>query len=84
METEGVPRLIRLLIQYSVHYEMVMTASDFFVRRTGAILFNIEWVKKWKYLIIRMFQTIFNWDEKVTNFPNEKAHTGHSLSLDVG
>ncbi|MGN7402671.1 glycerol-3-phosphate dehydrogenase/oxidase [Cytobacillus praedii] len=69
---EGLPLFIRLLIQYSVHYEMTMTASDFFVRRTGAMLFNIEWVKKWRQPIMKEFESIFKWEKEFAERNNKE------------
>lgn len=71
-ETEGLPLFIRLLIRYSVYYEMTMTASDFFVRRTGALLFNIEWVKKWRKPIMKEFESIFKWEKELVERNNKE------------
>ncbi|MBP2241784.1 glycerol-3-phosphate dehydrogenase [Cytobacillus eiseniae] len=71
-ETEELPRFIRLLIQYSVKYEMVMNVSDFLVRRTGAILFDIQWVKKWRKSIEEEFRKIFKWNEETVESNNKE------------
>ena len=35
-------------ILYSIHHEMTMTPSDYFIRRTGNLYFNIQLVDKYK------------------------------------
>lgn len=42
------PLEVSVPLLYAMKHEMAVTLEDFFVRRTGALLFNIDWVKKWK------------------------------------
>ncbi|MBM7692494.1 glycerol-3-phosphate dehydrogenase [Peribacillus deserti] len=49
---------------YAVEKECIANAVDFFLRRTGALLFNISLVKKWKGNVIRALADIFHWSEK--------------------
>lgn len=45
------PLAIKLLVHYAMMYEMAMTPEDFFTRRTGASLFNVDWKKKWEQAV---------------------------------
>lgn len=42
------PREVSVPLRYAMEHEMAVTLEDFFVRRTGALLFDIDWVRKWK------------------------------------
>lgn len=47
-EVIGLPLEVSVPLRYAMEHEMAVTLEDFFVRRTGALLFDIDWVKKWK------------------------------------
>ncbi|QQE77595.1 glycerol-3-phosphate dehydrogenase/oxidase [Alicyclobacillus sp. SO9] len=51
---------------YGLDNEMVMTPSDFFIRRTGAMFFHIDWVQKWKVPVINYMAKVLNWSENET------------------
>lgn len=61
-ETE-LPMSIKLILQYAIKYEMAMTPVDFFMRRTGRILFDIQWVNTWKSEVLDYMGIMMNWDE---------------------
>jgi glycerol-3-phosphate dehydrogenase len=46
---------------YAIHEEMAVTPIDFFNRRTGALLFNMSWVKKWKFKVTELMAMELNW-----------------------
>lgn len=73
-EKNGLPLALFAQLVYAIEYEMAATPIDFFNRRTGAILFNILFVKKWKTQVIAYMAGRFNWTEKETQ--------KHSLLLD--
>jgi len=50
-------------IEYGIEEEMVSKPVDFFIRRTGALYFNIGWVKQWKEQVINYMQKRLNWDD---------------------
>jgi len=52
---------------YGIEHEMVVTPIDFFNRRTGAILFDIQTVKKWKKQVLACMAEKLNWTEQVKN-----------------
>ncbi|WP_452226681.1 FAD-dependent oxidoreductase [Lacinutrix cladophorae] len=55
-------RLIRAELWYGIHFEMVNSLSDFFVRRTGRLYFNISSVLKFETLIIKDCIQYLDWD----------------------
>jgi glycerol-3-phosphate dehydrogenase len=50
-------------LAYAIEEEMVATPVDFFLRRTGALLFNIDWVFEWKESVVQYMADVFNWTE---------------------
>ena len=59
----GLSDAIFAQIEYGIEEEMVTKPVDFFIRRTGALFFNIDWVKQWKEPVINYMQTRLNWDD---------------------
>lgn len=59
-ETE-LPLPICLTLHYAVKHEMVLTPVDFFMRRTGTIFFDINWVDTWKLLVIEYMAQLMEW-----------------------
>ncbi|RSK51774.1 glycerol-3-phosphate dehydrogenase/oxidase [Bacillus canaveralius] len=57
------PKVLFGQLEYAVQYEMAATPLDFFYRRTGALLFNIALVKKWKEQVVDYFADKFAWTD---------------------
>ncbi|MDQ0416965.1 glycerol-3-phosphate dehydrogenase [Croceifilum oryzae] len=51
---------------YGMEYEMVATLVDFFIRRTGSLLFDIAWVREWKEIVLQYMKEQLDWDEQTT------------------
>ncbi|MGM9927162.1 MAG: glycerol-3-phosphate dehydrogenase/oxidase [Bacillus sp. (in: firmicutes)] len=51
-------------LEYSIKYEMIATPVDFFFRRTGALLFDFDWVLRWKESVVQYMFHLFNWNEE--------------------
>ncbi|REB08656.1 glycerol-3-phosphate dehydrogenase/oxidase [Sporosarcina sp. BI001-red] len=66
------PRAIQLTLLYAIEYEMAMTPVDYFMRRTGAIFFDINWVEKWKAHVISYMKEVLNWSSEQTNQYSEE------------
>ncbi|MEH7354608.1 glycerol-3-phosphate dehydrogenase/oxidase [Neobacillus drentensis] len=60
----GLPLFLFAKLVYGIEEEMVATPIDFFHRRTGDILFNIDLVKKWKEQVIDYMNDKLNWTDK--------------------
>lgn len=69
IETDPIqlPLVLFAKLKYALEYEMVATPVDFFNRRTGAILFNIDVVRQYKGKVIEYMQHYFQWDMNMTN-----------------
>jgi len=59
-ETE-LPLSIRFTLHYAITHEMALTPVDFFMRRTGTMFFDINWVKTWKRPVIDYMGQVFEW-----------------------
>lgn len=59
-------------LSYGIHHEMVVTPSDFFIRRTGALYFDIDWVRRFKEPVIQYMASIGGWtDELIRRYTSE-------------
>ncbi|MEK4229898.1 glycerol-3-phosphate dehydrogenase/oxidase [Solibacillus sp. FSL H8-0538] len=57
----SLPPVIYGLLYYSIFYEAVAKPVDFFIRRTGALFFNIAFVEEHKEAVIDEMSTLFEW-----------------------
>ncbi|WP_028783710.1 glycerol-3-phosphate dehydrogenase/oxidase [Thalassobacillus devorans] len=62
-EKAGVDRVVFAMLQYALAYELAYRPVDFFVRRTGALFFAIEWVHAHKYAVIEYMANELQWTE---------------------
>lgn len=46
---------------YGLEHESVVKPSDFFIRRTGSLYFDIAWVQKWKEPVVRFMAKMQEW-----------------------
>lgn len=68
----GLPLPIFAQLLYAIEYEMAATPVDFFNRRTGQILFDIQLVRKWHNQVINYMAERFNWtDAQKQNYSEE-------------
>ncbi|GAA0372950.1 glycerol-3-phosphate dehydrogenase/oxidase [Bacillus horti] len=59
----NLPRDLFFSLLYGMKYEMVMKPEDYFIRRTGALFFDIQSVRKWKEQVIACMAYYLNWKE---------------------
>lgn len=57
------PLEVSVPLRYAMEHEMAVTLEDFFVRRTGALLFDIDWVRKWKGPAAAYMASYLGWSE---------------------
>lgn len=50
-------------IAYAIRYEMIVSPTDFFLRRTGTMLFELNWVLRWKKPVLNYMAVHFGWSE---------------------
>ncbi|WP_186577073.1 glycerol-3-phosphate dehydrogenase/oxidase [Aquibacillus kalidii] len=68
----GVEPLVYAALQYAIQYESVCKPVDFFIRRTGALFFNIEWVKEHKASVMNYMADLFEWNaEQIEQYSGE-------------
>lgn len=66
-EEYKLPVTLYAKLQYALTHEMAVTPVDFFLRRTGAVLFNIQLVKEYKDHVIQYMEDYFNWNTNTTD-----------------
>lgn len=66
------PKEVYAELMYTLEYEQVYKPVDFFVRRTGALFFNIEWVKEQQHAVTDFMKKYFDWrDEQYQEYVAE-------------
>jgi glycerol-3-phosphate dehydrogenase len=60
----NLPQCLVLKLLYGIRFEMVATPVDYFYRRTGDLLFNIDQVKKFKKEVVCLMSSLFAWNKK--------------------
>lgn len=66
-EKEGIDPVVFATILYAIDYEAVYKPVDFFVRRTGALFFDIHWVHTHKESVIRYMEKTLHWSKEQTS-----------------
>ncbi|MEK5231218.1 glycerol-3-phosphate dehydrogenase/oxidase [Lysinibacillus sp. FSL K6-0232] len=61
------PLALHAMLLYGIEAEMVYTPSDFFIRRTGLLYFDIEAVKLYKQQVVQVMQQRLNYTEAQKN-----------------
>ena len=56
-------KMIKAEVWFAVHHEMTCTPTDFFMRRTGRMYFDIASVLRYKKLVLKEFSSYFSWDK---------------------
>ncbi|MEO2077047.1 MAG: glycerol-3-phosphate dehydrogenase/oxidase [Bacillus sp. (in: firmicutes)] len=70
--TYGLPLDVYVKLVYSLEEEMTVKPVDFFIRRTGALYFNIQWVQKWKQALMDLMAEYLEWTgEQKANYQDE-------------
>ncbi|WP_337018179.1 glycerol-3-phosphate dehydrogenase/oxidase [Oceanobacillus massiliensis] len=59
--TENIDPVVFAQLKYAIEYELAYKPVDFFVRRTGALFFNIHWVEKHQENVINYLAKTFGW-----------------------
>lgn len=57
----GLPGTWLASLLYGIEAELVATPLDFFIRRTGALYFDIQSVKRWKEPVIAYMAKLYGW-----------------------
>ncbi len=66
------PKILYAKLQYGIEHELVVHPTDFFIRRTSSLFFDINTVKKYKEAVLDEMQIIFGWNtEQRTMYEQE-------------
>jgi glycerol-3-phosphate dehydrogenase len=57
-------KMIIAEVWFTIHHEMACTPTDFFMRRTGRLFFDVNSINVLKKLVLNEFQNYFSWDDK--------------------
>ncbi|WP_242309714.1 aerobic glycerol-3-phosphate dehydrogenase [Bacillus cereus group sp. BfR-BA-01331] len=60
----NMPLDVLIPLVYAIDYEMTAKPVDFFVRRRGAVFFNIHWVYEWKEAVINYMAAKLGWSKE--------------------
>ncbi|WP_342614731.1 glycerol-3-phosphate dehydrogenase/oxidase [Peribacillus frigoritolerans] len=61
--SSGLPKKLFVQLKYALDHEMAATPVDFFFRRTGTLLFDIDLVQTHKHAVIDFMAGYFGWTE---------------------
>ncbi|QPC47838.1 glycerol-3-phosphate dehydrogenase/oxidase [Mangrovibacillus cuniculi] len=75
--TSRIPATLYAQVIYSIQEEMTATPVDFFIRRTGALFFDIAWVRKWKDEVVELMNHLLKWT------PEQKAKYVEELEKEI-
>lgn len=64
LKETGLPLSIKLTLHYAIKHEMILTPVDYFMRRTGTIFFDINWVETWKLSVIDYMAQCMEWTQE--------------------
>lgn len=59
--SEAIDPLVLAELTYSIHNEWVCRPIDFFIRRTSALFFDIDWVREHKQSVCEHMAKVFRW-----------------------
>ena len=65
-EEAGLDPIVFAMLRYSMEYESAYKPIDFFIRRTGALFFDIHWVHAHKEKVIAYMSKTLVWSEDQT------------------
>jgi glycerol-3-phosphate dehydrogenase len=74
-EASGLPLEVLVPLLYAIEEEMTVKPVDFFIRRTGALFFNIQWVRDWKEPVIEYMASVFGWTTEQRDQYTEELNT---------
>ena len=66
------PKILYAKLQYGIKHELVVHPTDFFIRRTSSLFFDIDTVRKYKGAVLDEMQIILGWNaEQRTMYEHE-------------
>ncbi|WP_168123314.1 glycerol-3-phosphate dehydrogenase/oxidase [Paenibacillus sp. HB172176] len=77
----GLPAEAEAELLYSIEEEMTLKPVDFFVRRTGALFFDIAWVREWKESVIELMADKLGYSEEQVRQYTEELEREFGLAF---
>src|SRR5699024_9547553 len=72
--SEDIDPVVLARLDYAMEYELAYKPVDFFIRRTGALFFDIDWVQKHQQSVIDYMAKKFGWaPEQKASYMDELA-----------
>lgn len=78
-QTLSIPLVMAAKLYYSIYHEMVCTPTDFFIRRTGSLYFNIKEVEQHKDAVLLLMKDILGYSMEQVNY--HRFELQHQLEL---
>jgi len=75
------PEIVYAQLIYGIEEESVVRAIDFLVRRTGAMFFDIDFVRNHKDGVLRCMADVFKWSD--ARLAEERAEVEKEIDLAV-
>ncbi|PAV27761.1 glycerol-3-phosphate dehydrogenase [Virgibacillus profundi] len=83
-EKESIDPVVFAELVYALEYELTYKPADFFVRRTGALFFEINWVRDHKEHVINYMSKALQWtDDQKVNYTEELDQLLHDAVTPV-
>ncbi|WP_068673029.1 glycerol-3-phosphate dehydrogenase/oxidase [Oceanobacillus sp. Castelsardo] len=61
---ENIEPDVLAMLSYAIEHELVYKPVDFFIRRTGALFFDINWVHQHKETVINYMEKVLKWSKQ--------------------
>lgn len=63
-QPQKLPLALHAALLYTLHFEMIYTPSDFFIRRTGLLYFDIAQVEQYKDAVLEIMNNYIGYSER--------------------
>lgn len=63
-QPQTLPLALHAALLYTLHFEMIYTPSDFFIRRTGLLYFDIAQVEQYKDAVLEIMNNYIGYSER--------------------
>lgn len=64
--------IVLATLKYAISYEQAYKPIDYFIRRTGALFFNIQWVEDHQHQVVDYMEKVLHWTEAQKHLYHEE------------
>ncbi|GGN51045.1 MULTISPECIES: glycerol-3-phosphate dehydrogenase/oxidase [Oceanobacillus] len=80
-QDETIDPVVLTMLRYAIDYESTYKPTDFFIRRTGALFFNISWVHEHKNEVVQYMAKALDWtNEQKLEYEKELEQALHDAT----